>query len=133
MSGATALVVAMTNDGWSAARSWVGRWLSRGRPQEEGHSLARLDRDRKLLLSAPVDDQATEAERLVTAWAVRLQDVAEIDQNAALELVEWVTRRQSANLGKEQGVRQKAKASGHAQITQVGGNQTNHGGSRDRK
>ena len=126
MAGATALVTAMTTDGWSAVRAWIGRWLGRGHAQEESHHLVRLDRDRELLLAASGSEQADEAQQLVTAWAVRFQDVAEIGQDAALELVQWLAQWQAENpveSGKESGVRQKAKASGRARITQIGGSQ----------
>lgn len=125
IAGASALVIAMANDGWSSARSWIGHWLGRGRGQEESHSLALLDRDRQLLLVASDDDQADEAQRLVATWGVRLQDIADMDQDAAVELMQWVSRWQAENQGKQPGVRQKAKASGRARITQIGGNQTN--------
>ena len=125
-AGASALITAMTTDGWRGVRAWVGRWLGRGHAEEETRHLVLFDRDRERLLAAP-GEEGDWAQRLVAAWAVRLQDVADMDQEAAKELLDWVNRWRAENPNvKLRGavVRQNAKASGRARITQVGGNQT---------
>lgn len=126
-AGAAALVASMVSDGWRGARSWVGRWLGRGRAEDETRQLARLDRDRELLLAAPENEADDRAREMSGAWAVRLQDVADEDEDAARELLDFVKRWQAENpevAQKATVVRQNAKASGKARINQVGGNQT---------
>jgi hypothetical protein len=127
MTSATALITAMTSDGWNTVRAWVGRWLGRGRAEEETVHLVRLDRDREHLLATQEAEVRAESERLAAVWAVRLQDVVEIDKNAARELLDWANRWRAENpdvVSRATAVRQNAKARGHARITQVGGNQT---------
>ncbi|WP_202234617.1 hypothetical protein [Actinacidiphila reveromycinica] len=127
MAGASALVASMTADGWRGFRDWIARWLGRGQPQNEARQLARLDADRGLLLAATAGEAADQAGVVSASWAVRLQDLADEDPEAARELLEFVTRWRVENPESAQratAIRQNAKASGKARITQVGGNQT---------
>ncbi|WP_159047861.1 hypothetical protein [Streptomyces sp. WM6378] len=127
MAGASALVTAMTTDGWGGIRSWFGRWFGRGHAEAEEQCLVRLDRDRTALADGGGDAAATSA-TLVNAWAVRLQDLVDMDRTAGEELLEWVRQWQADQpeaARRAAAVNQKAKASGHARITQVGGDQTN--------
>lgn len=126
-AGASALVTAMTTDGWNSVRAWIGRWLGRGHDEIETHQLALLDRDHDRLMATPEDQAQDQTQAIAAAWAVRLQDAADIDQASAQELLDWVHRWLTENPHQSQSfrqIRQSAKASGHARITQVGGNQT---------
>ncbi|MDX2546162.1 hypothetical protein ACOT81_27430 [Streptomyces sp. WI04-05B] len=117
----------MTTDTWRGVRTWFGGLLGRGRPEAETHHLTRLDRDRDALLAAAPEGEDQLARDLAAAWAVRLQDVADMDQDAGRELLEWVARWRAENPEVERPaavVRQNAKGSGRSRITQVGGNQT---------
>ncbi|MET9070565.1 hypothetical protein [Streptomyces sp. NPDC004232] len=67
------------------------------------------------------------ARDLAAAWAVRLQDIADMDEDAGRELLEWVNQWRTENpeaVQRAAVVWQNAKASGRSRITQVGGNQT---------
>ncbi|MEV8389795.1 MULTISPECIES: hypothetical protein [unclassified Streptomyces] len=117
----------MTTDGWGGVRAWIGRWLGRGRTEVEAHQLSRLDQDHQLLLASSADEADEQAGRLACAWTVRLQDAADMDADAARELLEFVARWRAQNPDSSERaavVRQKARASGHSRIVQVGGNQT---------
>ncbi len=126
-TGASALIAAMTTDGWGRVRTWFGRWLGRGQSETETHHLSRLDRDRELLLATSAEESEEQAGRLAGAWTVRLQDIADMDAQAASELLEFLVRWRAENPESSERagrVRQQAKASGHSSIVQVGGNQT---------
>lgn len=126
-ASALALVTAMTTDAWGGVRTWFGRWFGRGRSEAEAHHLTRLDRDRDRLLAVADAEEGQLAGELAAVWAVRLQDIADVDQDAGQELLEWVTRWRTQNPEAEQraaAIKQHAKASGRSRITQVGGNQT---------
>lgn len=126
-AGALALVTAMTTDSWRGVRTWFGQWLGRGHSETEVHHLTRLDRDQEALSAARADDEEQLARDLAAVWAVRLQDIADMDQGAGRELLEWVTRWRTENPEAARSaavVKQNAKGSGRARITQVGGNQT---------
>ncbi|MFI9723783.1 hypothetical protein ACIHFE_29685 [Streptomyces sp. NPDC052396] len=124
-TGASALVASMTTDGWHGVRDWIAGLLGRGRTEVEARQAARLDRDRELLLAAPeAEDRSRD---VMDSWAVRLQDLADDDPEAARELLKFVAQWQAENpeaAQKATVIRQHAKASGKARINQVGGNQT---------
>lgn len=125
VAGASALVAAMMSDGWRGVRDWVARLLGHGQVEAEARHVARLDRDRELLLAAPEgEDRSGEVS---ASWTVRLQDLADEDQEAGRALLEFVNRwrEQSPEAAEKASVvRQSAKASGKARINQVGGSQT---------
>ncbi|MFI1305070.1 MULTISPECIES: hypothetical protein [Streptomyces] len=126
-TSALALVTAMTTDGWRSVRDRVAQWLGRGRTDGGSALLTRLDGDRELLLATRAGEQEALAGELASHWGVRLQDLADTDDDTARELLEWVRRWQEQNPQEAQRanvIRQNAKASGRARITQVGGNQT---------
>ncbi|MEU9034618.1 hypothetical protein AB0D45_06845 [Streptomyces sp. NPDC048352] len=125
VAGASALVAAMMSDGWRGVRDWMARLLGHGQAEAEARHVARLDRDREVLLAAPEgEDRSGEVS---AAWTVRLQDLADEDQDAGRALLEFVNRWREQNpdaAPKATVVRQSAKAGGKARINQVGGNQT---------
>ena len=89
-ASALALVTAMTTDGWSGVRTWFGQWFGQGQAEAEKYHLTRLDRDRDTLLAVANAEEDQLARELASAWAVRLQDIADMDQDAAQELLEWM-------------------------------------------
>ncbi|MGE7389359.1 hypothetical protein ACQKM2_28190 [Streptomyces sp. NPDC004126] len=125
VAGASALVAAMMSDGWRSVRDWMARLLGHGQAEAEARQVARLDRDREMLLAAPAgEDRSGEVS---ASWTVRLQDLADEDEEAGRELLEFVNRWREQNpeaAQKPTVVRQSAKAGGKARINQVGGNQT---------
>lgn len=126
-TSAAALVTAMTTDGWGSVRQWFGQWLGRGRAADEELHLARLERDRELLVHASSEDKQELAGRLESAWAVRLQDVADVDGEAALRLRDFVRAWIAEHPGEgvqSRVVTQRADGRGHARITQIGGSKT---------
>lgn len=127
VAGASALVASMTVDGWHSCRQWIARWFDREGSGAEVRPLARLDRDRELLLAAPEDEAEERAREVQASWAVRLQDAADEDPHAARELLDFVSRWRAENpeaAQKATVIRQDAKAKGRARVNQVGGNQT---------
>ncbi len=126
-TAASALVVAMTGDGWSGFRGWLGRWFGRGDDQAADRRLDRLDRDRAALVAVPEDERADRAGALYSAWAVRLQDAADEDREAAQELLAYAKQWRSDHpeaAPQVTVVRQRAEAKGKSQVTQVGRDQT---------
>ncbi|MFJ8545134.1 hypothetical protein ACIRFH_24520 [Streptomyces sp. NPDC093586] len=121
-TAASALVVAMTGDGWRGIRDWFGRDGDRTAARQ----LGRLDRDRETLLALPEEEREARAGDLSSAWAVRLQDLADEDPEAGQELLaylkQWLAENPQA--APEVGaVSQRAKATGKSRITQVGRDQ----------
>jgi hypothetical protein len=121
-----ALVTAMMTDSWERTREWFGRWLSRGHAESEQIHLERLDRDREAVRSATPESREERVGAVQARWAGRLEDLAELDPEAAELLVEltqqWMAEHpEDTGLGAQ--VRQEAKASGHARIIQVGRDQ----------
>ncbi|MFI1734067.1 hypothetical protein ACH40E_33615 [Streptomyces acidicola] len=126
-TAASALVVAMAGDGWSGFRSWLGRWFGRGGDQAADRQLDRLDRDRASLVAVPEGERADRAGDLSSAWAVRLQDAADEDREAAQELLAYVQQWRSDHpeaAPQVTVVSQRADAKGKSQVTQVGRDQT---------
>ncbi|MFF3373518.1 hypothetical protein ACFYXF_11280 [Streptomyces sp. NPDC002680] len=126
-TAASALVVAMTGDGWSGFRGWLGRWFGRGGDRAAARQLDRLDRDRETLLAVPEGERADRAGDLSSAWAVRLQDAADEDPEAAQELLAYVKQWRAEHpetAPQLTVVRQRAEARGKSRITQVGRDQT---------
>ncbi len=127
MAAASALVVAMAGDGWSGFRGWLGHWFGRGGEAAAGRQLDRLDRDRSALVAAPEDERADRADDLSSAWAVRLQDAADEDREAAQELLAYVKQWRSDHpeaAPQLTVVRQRAEAKSNSRVTQVGRDQT---------
>jgi hypothetical protein len=125
-AAASALAVAMTGDGWSGFRDWLGRWFGRGDDRTASRQLDRLDQDREALLALPEDEQDDRAGDLAAAWAVRLQDVADDTPDAGRELLAYVRqwREENPQAAPQVGVvSQRAKASGKSRVTQVGRDQ----------
>ncbi|MBW8796238.1 MAG: hypothetical protein JF597_22330 [Streptomyces sp.] len=80
-----------------------------------------------MLSAAGADGEEQLARELAAAWAVRLQDIADMDQGAGRELLEWVARWRAENPEAARSaavIKQNTKGSGRSRITQVGGNQT---------
>ncbi|MGW7351658.1 hypothetical protein [Streptomyces sp. NPDC054784] len=125
-AAASALVVAMTGDGWRGFRDWLGQWFERGDDRAAARQLDRLDRDRETLLAAPEEQREDRAGDLSTTWAVRLQDAADEDPEASRELLAYVKQWRAENpqtAPQVAGVTQRAKAEGKSRVTQVGRDQ----------
>ncbi|MBR8642150.1 hypothetical protein KEF29_29575 [Streptomyces tuirus] len=126
-TAASALVVAMAGDGWRGFRGWLGSWFGRGGESAAARQLDRLDRDRAALVAVPEDERADRAGDLSAAWAVRLQDAADEDHEAAQELLDYVKQWRSDHpeaAPQVTVVRQRAEAKGKSHVTQVGRDQT---------
>ncbi|WDM15148.1 hypothetical protein J3S85_28720 [Streptomyces lavenduligriseus] len=126
-TAASALVVAMTGDGWRGFRDWLGRWFGRDGDRAAARQLDRLDRDRETLLALPEEERDARAGDLSSAWAVRLQDVADEDREAGQELLaylkQWLAENPQAVPEVGAVTQVVKKATGKARVTQVGRDQ----------
>ncbi|SFD58645.1 hypothetical protein [Streptomyces aidingensis] len=133
---ASALVTAMAADGWGSFRTWLRQWLRRNRPESESHLLQRIDDDREKLLERSAAQRERQAGKLETAWGVRLQDIADLDAEAAREMLHfaqaWMSRHRPAGDAAPRMVQQRAEARGRASVVQIGGDQYGDGTGRGR-
>lgn len=124
-AGATVLIGAMVSDAWNGVRPRFARLFGRGDSGQDAAQLARLDRDHTHLQSLPLAARDEQGAALAAQWTVRLLDLVEAEPDVAValrELIAW-WRGEYPEPARAEGIRQQAKASGHARITQVGGNQ----------
>jgi hypothetical protein len=123
-TAATALVTAMTTDGWEGVRKKVAQWFGRGKQDGTDRALAELDQSRAAL----TDATRTEQEII---WRTRMGDLASRDGAAAAELPALVRELQALTATVAGHIEQHATASGNAQQAVLGqGTQTNTFGSQ---
>jgi hypothetical protein len=127
-TAATALVTAMTTDGWEGIRKKVAQWFGRGKQNETDRALTELDQSRAALTAATGDTARTEQEII---WRTRMGDLASRDETAAAELPALVRELQALSSTVAGHIEQHATASGNAQQAVLGqGTQTNTFGSQ---
>jgi hypothetical protein len=123
-TAATALVTAMTTDGWEGVRKKVAQWFGRVKKDGTDRALAELDQSRAAL----TDATRTEQEII---WRTRMGDLASRDETAAAELPALVRELQALTATVAGHIEQHATASGNAQQAVLGqGTQTNTFGSQ---
>jgi hypothetical protein len=125
----TALVTAMTTDGWEGVRKKVAQWFGRGKKDDTDRALTELDQSRAALAAlaaatgAELDRTRTEQE---IVWRTRMGDLASRDEGAAAELPALVRELQALTSTVAGRIEQHATASGNAQQAVLGqGVQTN--------